>query len=192
MSEPDDNELIDSALAGQADAFDELIRRHQDRLVHSLEHSLGSREDALEAAQQAFVSAWKNLSGFRRDAAFYSWLYRIAINASRTSARRRRVSATSLDRLRDGGHTTEDPRPSSRPGHDLATAERVQLVRQALAAIPEEFRQPLILREMDGMAYDEISETLEIPVGTVRSRIFRARAELTERLRRAFPDDSID
>lgn len=189
MSEPTDNELIDSALAGRAEAFDELIRRHQDRLVHSLEHSLGSREDALDAAQQAFVSAWKKLAGFRRDAAFYSWLYRIAINASRTAARRRRVTATSLDRLRDGGHLTVDPRPSAHPGHELATAERVELVREALRGVAEEFRQPLVLREIDGMSYEEIATALEIPVGTVRSRIFRARQELTDRLKRALPND---
>ena len=81
MSERADNDLIDETLAGSASAFDEIVRRYQERLVRSLEHSLGSREDALEAAQQAFVSAWKNLSGFRRDSAFYSWLYRIALNA---------------------------------------------------------------------------------------------------------------
>ncbi len=190
MSEPTDHELIDRTLAGQADAFDALIRRYQDRLVHSLEHSLGSREDALEAAQQAFVSAWKHLAGFRRDAAFYSWLYRIAVNASRTVARRRRVPAKSLDQLGEDGHITEDRRPSASPEHDMASAERVQLVQRELQAIAEEFRQPLVLREIDGMSYEQIAEALQIPVGTVRSRIFRARQELTDRLRRVFPDDA--
>lgn len=186
MSEPADNELIDQTLAGSRSAFDQIVRRYQERLVRSLEHSLGSREDALEAAQQAFISAWKNLSGFRRDSAFYSWLYRIALNAARTSNRRRRVEATSLDRIQDGGHTVEDLNPAVAPEHALETDERVRLVQQSLQEIAEEFRRPLILREMDGLSYDEIATILDIPVGTVRSRIFRARQEVADRLTRIF------
>ncbi len=190
MPEPADNTLIDQTLAGSTSAFDEIVRRYQERLVRSLEHSLGSREDALEAAQQAFVSAWKNLSGFRRDSAFYSWLYRIAINAARTSRRRRRIESTSLDRIQDGGHTVQDHNPTVAPEHALATEERAQLVQQALQEIAEEFRRPLILREMDGLSYDEIAAILEIPAGTVRSRIFRARQEISDRLTRIFGSGS--
>jgi len=186
VSERADNDLIDATLAGSASAFDEIVRRYQERLVRSLEHTLGSREDALEAAQQAFVSAWKNLSGFRRDSAFYSWLYRIALNAARTSRRKQRVDAMSLDRIQDGGHTVEDQDPNIAPDHALMTEERVRLVQQALQEIAEEFRRPLILREMDGLPYDEIASILDIPVGTVRSRIFRARQEISDRLTRTF------
>jgi len=136
------------------------------------------------------VSAWKNLSGFRRDSAFYSWLYRIAVNAARSSRRKKRINATSLDQLRDaGGQIVEDPNSRGRPEHAIDQQERVQSVRDALQAIAVEFRQPLVLREMDGLSYEEIAEILEIPVGTVRSRIFRARQELTERLRRIFPEE---
>ncbi len=189
LSEPSDHDLIDQTLAGEPQAFDALVRRYQNRLVHSLEQSLGSREDALEAAQQAFVSGWQNLAKFRRDAAFYSWLYRIAINAARTARRRRRVATTSLDRLSDGGELATDSGTSAGPEQGVASAERVQLVRQALQSIAEEYRQPLVLREIDGMSYDEITSALEIPVGTVRSRIFRARQELTDRLKRLFPEE---
>jgi len=189
LSEPTDHELIDQTLAGQTESFDTLISRYQDRLVHSLEHALGSREDALEAAQQAFVSAWKNLSSFRQDAAFYSWLYRIAVNAARTAKRRRRVKTTSLDRLRDGAQLAPDPSPMANPDHNITSAERASQIRKALQSIAEEFRQPLVLREIDEMSYDEIATALEIPVGTVRSRIFRARQELTDRLTRLFPEE---
>lgn len=189
MDNRPDHELIDQALAGGAEAFDALVRRYQQRLVHSLEHVIGSRDDALEAAQQAFVSAWKNLSGFRRDSTFYSWLYRIAMNAAVTSLRRRRIETTSLEQLRDKGANPADRSPAARPDHRLETQEHVQLVREALQAIGEEFRQPLVLREIDGLSYEEIADALDIPVGTVRSRIFRARQELTERLRRQFPDE---
>ena len=186
MTDASDHELIDQTLEGDTAAFDWLVRRYQDRLVHSLEHALGSREDALEAAQQAFVSAWKSLSGFRRDSAFYSWLYRIAINAARTSHRRRKIDTSSLDRLRDAGHSAEDPNPTVNPEHALNVDERSRLIRNALEELAEEFRVPLILREMDGLSYDQIAQTLEIPVGTVRSRIFRARQEISERLTRLF------
>ncbi|MCH2203025.1 MAG: sigma-70 family RNA polymerase sigma factor [Fuerstiella sp.] len=189
MSEPADHDLIDQTLAGRAEAFDALVRRYQDRLVHSLEHALGSRDDALEAAQQAFVSAWKNLAGFRRDAAFYSWLYRIAFNAAKTARSRQRVRTTSLNQLHEYGQMPSDSNTATRPEQTATTEERIQLVQQAIRSIAEEYRQPLVLREIDGMSYDEIGLTLGIPVGTVRSRIFRARQELTDRLKRLFPDE---
>ena len=189
MSESTDHELIDQTLAGQTEAFNALICRYQDRLVHSLEHALGSREDALEAAQQAFVSAWKNLSGFRRDAAFYSWLYRIAVNAASTAKRRRRIETTSLDRLRDSGQLALDPSPTANPDYNITLAEKESQIQKSLHSIAEEFRQPLVLREIDEMSYDEIAMALEIPVGTVRSRIFRARQELSDRLKRLFPEE---
>ncbi len=189
MSDPSDHELIDEALGGSDEAFDALIGRYQKRLVHSLEYALGSREDALDAAQQAFVSVWRNLTGFRRNAAFYSWLYRIALNAARTAQRRQRVDAASLDRLRNHGELAQDSAPSSNPDHVVTSAERVELVQQGLHSIADEFRQPLVLREIDGMSYEEIAEALDIPVGTVRSRIFRARQKLIQRLKRLFPDE---
>ena len=105
---------------------------------------------------------------------------------ARTSRRKQRVDAMSLDRIQDGGHTVEDQDPNIAPDHALMTEERVRLVQQALQEIAEEFRRPLILREMDGLPYDEIASILDIPVGTVRSRIFRARQEISDRLTRTF------
>ena len=189
MSEPSDHELIDQTLGGSDKAFDALIRRYQKRLVHSLEHALGSREDALDAAQQAFVSVWKNLTRFRRDAAFYSWLYRIALNAAKTAQRRRHIDTGSLDRLREYGEQAQDSAPSANPDHVVTSAERAELVQRGLHSIADEFRQPLVLREIDGMSYEEIAVALQIPVGTVRSRIFRARQELIQHLKRLFPDE---
>lgn len=189
MHEPSDHDLIDQTLAGKAEAYDALVCRYQNRLVHSLEQALGSREDALEAAQQAFISAWKNLRGFRHDAAFYSWLYRIAMNAARTARRRRRITTTSLDRLSEDGKPIPDLSTSAGPEDGIAAAEHIQLVQETLQSLADEYRQPLVLREIDGMSYDEIATALDIPVGTVRSRIFRARQELTDRLRRVFPEE---
>lgn len=184
MDSPDDKELVRQSVAGNHEAFEQLVRRYQDRLTHSLEHALGSREDALDAAQQAFVSAWRNLSGFRSDAAFYSWLYRIAMNAAISARRRQRLSTKSLDGPDEAAAQTVDRRPDADPAHQLQIDERVRLVREELQKIPAEFRQPLVLKEIDALSYEEIAMVLDIPVGTVRSRIFRARKELTERLKR--------
>ena len=171
------------------DSFNVLVRRYQDRLVHSLEHALGSREDACDAAQQAFVSAWRRLDTFRQDASFYSWLYRIAMNAAISGKRKLRLPTTSLDtQVENTGVQPVDERSDTDPGHQMASAERVRLVQQSLLELAEEFRQPLVLKEMDGFSYEEIASILNIPIGTVRSRIFRARRELTERLHRLFDD----
>ena len=182
-----DNQLIQQTIAGNTSAFGALIERYQDRLVHSLEHAIGSREDALDAAQQAFVSAWKNLASFRQDAAFYSWLYRVALNAAISNKRRQRVPTTSLENyVAAAGVVPHDKNSDADPERQLASDEHVCLVREALLQLAKEFRQPLVLKEMDGFSYEEIASILDIPIGTVRSRIFRARKELTERLQRLF------
>jgi RNA polymerase sigma-70 factor, ECF subfamily len=180
-----DLQLIDATIAGDTRAFDELVRLYQDRLVHSLEHTLGSRDDALDVAQQAFVSAWRKLSTFRREAGFYSWLYRIARNVAVSRIRRPRISSGSLDQLRDSaGFEPVDARPESAPEHTTLQVERVQMLQEALKELAEEFRQPLVLKEIDGLSYDDIAQIIDIPIGTVRSRIFRARQELIAKLQR--------
>lgn len=185
MDHLSDQQLITKSVAGNLDAFDVLVRRYQVRLVHSLHHALGSEEDARDAAQQAFMSAWKRLDSFRQDAAFYSWLYRIAMNAAISGKRKQRLSTTSLDRhVETTGVSPADESSDAAPEHSLETEERVRLVQEALQNISEEFRQPLVLKEIDGFSYEEIASILNIPIGTVRSRIFRARKELTERLKR--------
>ncbi len=185
MDERSDQELIELTRGGETAAFDLLVRRYQERLVHSLEHLLSSREDALDIAQQAFLLAWRKLSSYRGESSFYSWLYRIAVNAAASHFRRPTVSAGSLDQLHDvGGIELSDRRVPSGPGQSLEQDEEIQRVRQALQQVTEEFRQPLILREIEGFSYEQIAEILGIPSGTVRSRIFRARQELMERLDR--------
>ena len=189
MVESTDEQLIQQTLSGDRSAFDQLARRHQDRLVHSLEHMFGSRDDALDVAQQALLLAWRKLSSFRREAGFYSWLYRIARNVAITRARRHRPPSVSLEQLHDAaGYQPPDRHSESSPEQPLQSSEEVQAVRDALAKISDEFRQPLVLKEIDGFSYDEIAAVLEIPLGTVRSRIFRARQELIEHLKRTMKD----
>lgn len=185
MGEPADKTLIQQACDGDLQAYEQLVQRYESRLIHSLQQMLRSREDALDAAQDAFLSAWRRLDSFREQASFYSWLYRIAVNAAITRKRRRKLKTSSLDHAIDAsGAAPEDFRADANPSHRSETDETIDLVREALDAISEEFRQPLILKEIDGFSYEEIASVLSIPIGTVRSRIFRARQELTERLRR--------
>ena len=185
MDERSDQDLIELTRSGESSAFDLLVRRYQERLVHSPEHLLSSREDALDIAQQAFLLAWRKLSSYRGESSFYSWLDRIAVNAAASHFRRPVVSAGSLDQLHDvRGIELPDRRVATGPGQSLEQEEEIQRVRQALQQVSEEFRQPLILREIEGFSYDQISEILWIPSVTVRSRIFRARQELMERLDR--------
>lgn len=190
LDSADDLTLIRDAIAGNTQAFEQLVYRYQDRLVHSLEHALGSRDDALEIAQQAFLLAWRKLDTFRGDAAFYSWLYRIARNVATSHNRRSRVPTASLDLItEDTGFAAITESAGSRPSDRLELEEQIEAVRAALKLLPEEFRQPLVLKELDGCSYEEISQILEIPLGTVRSRIFRARQELTTRLKRVLRDE---
>ncbi len=190
MDSPTDLQLIEQVRQGDSRAFDELVRRYQDRLVHSLEYTFGSREDALDVAQQAFVLAWKKLSSFRGDSGFYSWLYRIARNVAISSARRPHLNSSSLDHMHEAaGFELTDQNQDSAPDHAMAQAEQVRLVQESLRQISEEFRQPLVLKEIDGFSYEQIAEILDIPLGTVRSRIFRGRQELIERLHRVMKDE---
>ncbi len=178
-----DQTLIDQCLAGRREAFGQLVERYQHRLYHGLLHALGSAEDAQDIAQEAFVHAFEKLASFKGEAAFYSWLFRIALNAS-VSARRktRRMSASVETRRDESGLEPTDENPASEPSYAMDVSDRQRLVRQALAELSDEFRTALVLKEMDGMSYEEIAEVIEVPLGTVRSRIHRARLELRAKL----------
>lgn len=189
MEDESDITLIARAIR-HPEAYRDLLNRYQERLIHSLLHLTGSQEEACDVAQQAFLQAWQKLASFRGDSAFYTWLYRIAVNIIRSDNRRRRVSTISLDAMPSSdGFVADSISGTSDPSRPLDRDEQIQAVRMALQQIPEEFRQPLILKEIDGMSYEQIHEVLGIPVGTVRSRIFRARQELTTRLRRILRED---
>lgn len=191
MPESHDQQLIARTLRGDSVAFDELVQKYQDRLVHSLELALGSREDALDVAQQAFVLAWRKLNTYRGESGFYSWLYRISRNVGVSSIRRERRGGLSLDQMHEAaGFEVSDHRRDATPAQPLEQSEDVAIVRAAMQKIAVEFRQPLVLKEIDGCSYEEIASILDIPLGTVRSRIFRARQELTGHLERSLKEKS--
>jgi RNA polymerase sigma-70 factor (ECF subfamily) len=186
VTDTPDQELIARCLAGQTQAFGLLVERYQHRLYGTLVHVVGSRELAVDVAQDAFLLAFEKLASFRGQSGFYSWLFRIALNAAASARRKHSRVNSSIDAAREAaGHEPSDGRPDSPPDHALEVADRQRLVRQALAELPEEFRTALILKEMDELKYEEIAEILNVPIGTVRSRIHRARQELRGKLQLA-------
>ena len=183
MNTSSDETLIDQCLAGRREAFGQLVERYQHRLHHGLLHVLGSAEDAQDVAQEAFVNAYEKLASFKGQAAFYSWLFRIALNAAVSAKRKtRRMSASVEARREASGLEPTDDNPSNEPSYAMDVADRQRLVRQALSELSEEFRTALVLKEMDGMSYEEIASVVDVPLGTVRSRIHRARIELRAKL----------
>ena len=183
MNQTPDQTLIEQCLAGRREAFGQLVDRYQNRLFHSLMHLLGSTEDAQDAAQDAFVQAFEKLASFRGQSQFYSWLFRIAFNTAVSAKRKTRRMSVSLEGRRESsGAEPSDANPSNEPSYALDVSDRQRLVRQALAELSEDFRTALVLKEMDGMSYEEIADVIEVPLGTVRSRIHRARLELRDKL----------
>lgn len=183
MNDASDQHLIDQCLAGQTDAFGQLVERYQYRLFGSLVHVIGSADDAQDVAQDAFVQAFEKLGTFRGQSAFYSWLFRIALNAAVSAKRKTRRVTGSVDAIREAtGDEPVDKNTSSSPDNAAHVGDRQRLVRRALAQLPEEYRTALVLKEMDDLKYEEIAEILGVPLGTVRSRIHRARQELRMRL----------
>jgi RNA polymerase sigma-70 factor (ECF subfamily) len=183
----DDAQLIDEALQGDSAAFGRLVTKYQDRLYNTLVHVVGSADEAYDAVQDAFVQAFIKLESFHRNSAFYTWLYRIAFNLA-ISRRRRRKPTSSIEQAREltgSEPLSRDDAPTDR----LDRQERAVQVQEALAALSEEFRSVLVLREIDGCCYETIAEILDLPVGTVRSRLHRARLELREQLREVLQAD---
>lgn len=186
MSQPksknDDQQLIRQSLGGCRESFGTLVKKYQDRLYNSLVHFLGCTTDAEDIAQEAFVLAFTRLKSFRGDSAFYTWLYRIAVNSA-ISHRRRRRPVVSTDRQLPIDVLT-DSSDGHLPEHHLERQESVAQVHQAMQLLTDEHRSILVLREIEGYDYDAISEMCEIPIGTVRSRLHRARSQLKLELER--------
>jgi len=181
-SENDDSKLIEHSRDGCRDSFGDLVRKYQDRLYNSLVHFMGSASEAEDVAQEAFVLAYTRLDSFRGDSAFYTWLYRIAVNTAISQKRKRRPTVSTDRQLPTD--TVQDTSDGHAPEHAMLREETVTQVHQALDLLSEEHREILVLREIEGYDYDAISELCEIPVGTVRSRLHRARGQLKTELER--------
>ncbi len=186
----EDQELIDEFLAGRTEAFGQLVLRYQDRLFNTLVNVLGSHEDARDVSQEAFVHAFQKLNTFRGQSAFYSWLFRIAFNAAISHKRKTRRISVSIDATREiTGVEPPDSRADAEPSQRLEAAERQALIRSALSQLPAEYRTVLVLKEIEQLKYEDIAKIVDCPIGTVRSRIHRARLELRETVRILLKDE---
>ena len=172
----EETQLIDRALEGDRAAFTRLVELNQDRLFASMLQVTGSADEAEDVVQEAFIRAFMKLDTFQRNSLFFTWLYRIAFNSALTR-RRRKQARVSLDSFRDNSGLEVVDRGDA-VDESMLRNERVAMVRQALQTLTEEHRNILVLREMQDHSYEEIAEILDISIGTVRSRLSRARRQL--------------
>jgi RNA polymerase sigma-70 factor (ECF subfamily) len=179
----DDRRLIAECLAGNTTAFGMLVRRYQDRLFNAVLRVVDSSEDAADVVQEAFLNAYQSLNSFKGDSEFFTWLYRIAFNAA-ISLRRKRKAVVSIDGASDEKGIAEpvDSSEYSRPGATLERSEEDGQLLAALARLSPEHRAVLVLKDLEGQKYEDIAEVLDVPIGTVRSRLHRARLELRDLL----------
>jgi RNA polymerase sigma-70 factor, ECF subfamily len=184
----DDAKLIRHSLDRDKDAFGELVRRYQDRIFATVFRILGNAEDAREMAQEAFFRAFSKLETFREGARFSTWLYTIALNLTRSELRKRKTRRNtrpiSLTAMINGDDDRgfDPPSPDEGPAEMIGNRELYGLALKAIGELDPEAREVVVLRDMQEFSYEEISEVIGCPLGTVRSRLHRAREQLRERL----------
>ena len=179
----DDHRLITDCLQGRTAAFGELVCRYQDRLFNTVYRLLDNADDAQDVVQEAFLSAYQSLDSFKGDSLFFTWLYRIAINTAISLKRKQRVAVSMSVPRQDGGVTEpQDLSDYGRPGHALEKAEEERRIQNALNRLSPEHRAVLVMKDMEGQKYENMAEVLQVPIGTIRSRLHRARVELRELL----------
>ena len=188
----DERRLIAESLQGRTEAFGELVLRYQDRLYHAALRIADTPDDAYDVVQDAFLNAYQSLASFKGDAEFFTWLYRIAFNAAISQKRKRKPTA-SLDAGRNG-KPFADPVDDSHgitPGDTMEQGEEEAKLHGAIRKLSTEHRAVLVMKDIDGLKYEEIAEVMGVPIGTVRSRLHRARLDLRNLLILA-DDHSLD
>ena len=181
-----DQALVRRVQAGEKGAFDLLVRKYQHKLTSVISRYVGDWSECQDVAQESFVRAYRAIGNFRGDSAFYTWLYKIAINTAKNwLVSQGRRPPTEDVQIEDAVHLDAAVRlkDGSTPERELLRQEIEQTVTRAVDALPDDLRQAITLREVDGLSYEEIAETMNCPIGTVRSRIFRAREAIDEQLR---------
>lgn len=195
MSERDvDNELVVRVQRGDKAAFDLLVLKYQRKIMRLVSRMVRDQAEVEDVVQEAFIKAYRALPQFRGDSAFYTWLYRIAINTARNwlSSAGRRPSAPSAIETEDGEtfDETDNLTDISTPESVLASRQVAAAVNEAIETLPDELRTAIVLREIEGMSYEDIAQSMGCPIGTVRSRIFRAREAISARLRPLLDTDA--
>ena len=186
-----DQELVRRVQSGDKKAFDVLVMKYQQRIVKLISRYVRDQDEVLDVAQEAFIKAYRALPNFRGDSAFYTWLYRIAIN----TAKNHLVAASRRPPKDDVDAQDAEQFESGSGLKEYATPERMALkselagtIQEAIDALPEELRVAIVLRELEGLSYEEIAAAMDCPIGTVRSRIFRARDAIDKQIRPLLDD----
>jgi RNA polymerase sigma-70 factor, ECF subfamily len=182
-----DQQLVERVQRGDKGAFDLLVSKYQRKILRLLSRLIRDHAEVEDVAQEAFIKAYRALPNFRGDSAFYTWLYRIAINTAKNhlvSQGRRAPTSTEADieeaeTFDDGEHLRDLNTPDSM----LLTKQVGEAVNRAIDQLPEDLRTAIVLREIEGLSYEEIAESMNCPIGTVRSRIFRAREAIAQELK---------
>ena len=186
-----DRALVERVQGGDKRAFDLLVRKYQHKVIGLVSRYVKSHAECEDIAQESFIRAWRAIGSFRGDSAFYTWLYKIAVNTAKNHlvAMGRRPPTDDIDAedavFMAGAERMQD---NATPEREMMRQEIEQSVFSTVQALPEELRTAITLREVDGLSYDEIAEAMGCPIGTVRSRIFRAREAIDEKLRPLLSD----
>ncbi|HYN86347.1 MAG TPA: sigma-70 family RNA polymerase sigma factor [Pyrinomonadaceae bacterium] len=182
--EASDEQVVERAMAGEQEAFGEIVRRWERKIFALAFGMLGSAEEARDATQETFISAYRNLGNFRGEARVSSWLHRIAVNQCITRQRRARVRGeASIDEARETwGEGFLASRAEESPHAAAESVERVAAVRRAVNSLPPELRQVVVMKEFEDLTFQEIADALEVPLSTVKSRLYTALRQLRMRL----------
>ncbi len=182
-----DQELVLRAQAGDKRAFEMLVIKYQRKLARLLGRLVRDQAEVEDVTQEAFIKAYRALPSFRGDSAFYTWLYRIGINTAKNylvaSGRRAPTSTTYDSEEAESFEEGNQLRDVNTPENELASKQIAEIINATMEELPEELRTAITLREIEGLSYEEIAEIMNCPIGTVRSRIFRAREAIAEKLR---------
>jgi len=182
-----DQQLVERAQRGDKRAFDLLVSKYQRKLARLLSRFIRDSTEVEDVTQEAFIKAYRALPTFRGDSAFYTWLYRIGINTAKNylvALGRRAPTTTNIDSEEAEGFEDGDQlRDLNTPEDELASKQVAETVNQTLGELPEELRTAITLREIEGLSYEDIANIMNCPIGTVRSRIFRAREAIAAKLR---------
>ena len=182
-----DQQLVERAQRGDKQAFELLVSKYQRKLARLLSRFIRDATEVEDVTQEAFIKAYRALPTFRGDSAFYTWLYRIGINTAKNylaAMGRRAPTTTEIDSEEAEGYEDgEQLRDLNTPENQMMSRQVVETVNQTLESLPEELRSAITLREIEGLSYDDIADIMNCPIGTVRSRIFRAREAIAAKLR---------
>ncbi|MBT6288455.1 MAG: sigma-70 family RNA polymerase sigma factor [Oceanospirillales bacterium] len=182
-----DQLLVDRARLGDRHAFDLLVLKYQSRLLSLVNRLVSNQSDALDVLQDTFVKAYRSLHTFRGESAFYTWLYRIAVNTAKNhlASKLKESKDVSVDDEATGELSVLQD--FSAPDEEAGAEELQRAILHAIEQLPDDLKQALTLRELEGMSYDEIALAMNCPIGTVRSRIFRARDQVVQEISQQFP-----